>query len=72
MEYILEKQETIRQLKNRLIMSYGLSDPDIIVRDKMILDENTKISDLGLKTGDLIFVNDERLAKPLKLKVKIM
>jgi len=71
-EYILEKQETIRQLKNRLIMSYGLSDPDIIVRDKMILDENTKISDLGLKTGDLIFVNDERLAKPLKLKVKIM
>ena len=71
-EYILEKQETIRQLKNRLIMSYGLAKPDIIVRDKMILDENVKISDLGLKTGDLIFVNDERLAKPLKLKVKIM
>jgi len=71
-EYILGRQETIRQLKDRLIMSYGLAKPDIIVRNKIILDENTKISDLGLKTGDLIFINDERLAKPLKLRVKII
>jgi len=71
-EYTLEKQETIGQLKNRLIISYGFANPDIIVRDKMILDDNVKISDLGLRTGDLVFVIDERIAKPLKLKIKII
>lgn len=71
-EYTLEKQETIGQLKNRLIVSYGLANPDIIVRDKIILDDSVKISDLGLETGDLVFVIDERIAKPLKLKIKII
>lgn len=71
-EYTLEKQETIGQLKNRLIVSYGLANPDIIVRDKIILDDSVKISDLGLETGDLVFVIDKRIAKPLKLKIKII
>ena len=70
-DYMLERQETLNQLKNRLIITYGLASPEIMVKGKMISDGNLKISDLGLKTGDVIFIIDERLAKPLKLKIKI-
>lgn len=69
--YTLEYQETLNQLKNRLIITYGLANPEIVIKGKVISDENLKISDLKLKTGDVIFVIDERLAKPLKLKIRI-
>jgi len=70
-DYTLEQQETLNQLKNRLIITYGLANPEIIIKGKIISDKNLRISDLGLKTGDAIFIVDERLAKPLKLKIKI-
>ena len=64
--YAIGREETVAELKNRLIMTFGLQDPKIIRRGKVL--ENTQIlGKLRLRKKEPLFIIDSALAQPLKL-----
>jgi adenylyltransferase/sulfurtransferase len=65
-KYALDPKETVSELKNRLIMTFGLQAPKIILRGQ-VLSDNKKLGKLQLKDGDQLFIIDPAVAQPLKL-----
>ncbi len=70
-EYAIDKQETIKELKDRLIATLGLVEPIRVVHKTRFIEEDIKVEDMGLSSGELLFVYDKSLGKPLKLRAKI-
>ncbi len=70
-EYAIDKRETIKELKNRLIVTLGLVEPIRVIHKTRFIEDATKIEDIGLSSGELLFVYDKSLGKPLKLRAKI-
>jgi len=70
-EYAMDKQENIRELKDRLIATLGLSEPIRVIHKSKFIEDNTKIGDMELSSGELLFVYDKSLGKPLKIRAKI-
>jgi adenylyltransferase/sulfurtransferase len=64
--YALGRKETVAELKNRLIMTFGLQDPKIIRRGKVLADDQV-LGKLRLKDKEPLFIIDTALAQPLKL-----
>jgi molybdopterin/thiamine biosynthesis adenylyltransferase len=64
--FTIENGETIEAIQTRIAYAFGLADPKIMLRG-IILDEKMVVSKKNLKSGDKLFVMDDRLAKPLKL-----
>ncbi len=64
--YALGRKETVAELKNRLIMTFGLQAPKIIRRGKVLKDEQI-LGRLRLKNKEPLFIIDTALAQPLKL-----
>jgi molybdopterin/thiamine biosynthesis adenylyltransferase len=64
--YAVSRKETIAEVKNRLIMTFGLQDPKIILRGK-VLPDNQVLGKLRLKNKEPLFIIDTALAQPLKL-----
>jgi molybdopterin/thiamine biosynthesis adenylyltransferase len=64
--YALGRKETVAELKNRLIMSFGLQTPRIILRGKVLSDDQI-LGKLRLKKKEPLFIIDTALAQPLKL-----
>lgn len=64
--YALGVKETVAELKNRLIMTFGLEAPKIILRGH-VLDDNQILGELKMKEKELLFIIDKSLAQPLKL-----
>jgi adenylyltransferase/sulfurtransferase len=64
--YAIGREETVAELKNRLIMTFGLQDPKIIRRGK-VLEDNQILGKLRLKKKEPLFIIDSALAQPLKL-----
>ncbi len=56
--------ESVRTLKNRIIMTFGIADPMKMVINGIIQDDDAMIN---VKNKDLIFVYNREFAKPLKL-----
>ena len=69
-KYVVNLDEPVQELKNRLIMTYGLQNPKIIIEGKIVPDD-IRLKDTGVKEGDPIFINDKNLASPIKLIVTI-
>lgn len=70
-EYAIDKRETIKELKNRLIVTLGLIEPIRVIHKTRFIEDATKIEDIGLSSGELLFIYDKSLGKPLKLRAKI-
>ena len=70
-EYAVDKEETIRELKDRLITTLGLVEPIRVIHKTRFVEDNTKIRDINLSSGELIYIYDKSLGKPLKLRAKI-
>jgi len=64
--YAVGRKETVAELKNRLIMTFGLQDPKIIRRGKVLSDDQI-LGTLRLKDKEPLFIIDPALAQPLKL-----
>lgn len=64
--YAIGRKETVAELKNRLIMTFGLQEPRIISRGHVLAD-NQVLGKLRLKKKELLFIIDTALAQPLKL-----
>jgi hypothetical protein len=68
--YALDRKETIAEVKVRLIMTFGLEAPKIILRGKVLADDQV-IGKLRLKKKEPIFIIDTALAQPLKLLAEL-
>lgn len=64
--YAIGRKETVAEVKNRLIMTFGLQDPKIIRRGKVLEDEQV-LGKLRLKKEEPLFIIDSALAQPLKI-----
>jgi len=64
--YAVGRKETVAELKNRLIMTFGMQDPKIILRGK-VLDDEQVFGKLRMKDKEPLFIIDAALAQPLKL-----
>ncbi len=64
--YALDKKETVAELKNRLIMTFGLQAPKIILRGKILADDKV-LGKIRLKEKEPLFIIDAAIALPLKL-----
>ncbi|MFX0168869.1 MAG: ThiF family adenylyltransferase [Candidatus Hodarchaeota archaeon] len=65
-KYALDPKETVAELRNRLIMSFGLQAPKIILHGQILADDKI-LGDLRLKDEEMLFIIDTALAQPLKL-----
>ncbi|MBN1328699.1 MAG: ThiF family adenylyltransferase [Candidatus Heimdallarchaeota archaeon] len=65
----VEDGERIDAVLTRIAYTFGLADPKVMLKG-VILDKEMVISKKNLKSGDKLFVMDDRLAKPLKLIVQ--
>ncbi|MEM3585847.1 MAG: ThiF family adenylyltransferase [Candidatus Jordarchaeaceae archaeon] len=70
-EYAIDKKETIRELKDRLIITLGLSEPIRVIHKGKFIEDNTVIGEMGIRSGEALFVYDKSLEKPLKLRAEI-
>jgi len=66
--YAVGREETVAELKNRLIMTFGLENPRIVLRGRILRDDQV-LGRLKLKKREPIFILDDSLARPLKLLV---
>lgn len=64
--FAINRKETVADLKNRLIMSFGLQAPKIILRGRVLADDQV-LGKLRLKQKEPIFIIDTAVAQPLKL-----
>lgn len=64
--YAIGREETVAELKNRLIMTFGLENPKIIRRGK-VLEDDQILGKLRFKKKEPLFIIDTALAQPLKL-----
>ncbi|MHA1303044.1 MAG: ThiF family adenylyltransferase [Candidatus Heimdallarchaeaceae archaeon] len=69
-DFIVHRNNTIKELLIQLSIQFGLEKPDIMIRGR-ILPHEVKIEDSGLTTDSLVFVMDKNLAQPIKLVLKI-
>ncbi|MHA1265220.1 MAG: HesA/MoeB/ThiF family protein [Candidatus Helarchaeota archaeon] len=66
-EFAVDKNDTIRSIKNRLIMSWGLKEPMRIVIKGKIQEDTVKLKDIKLQEKEAFFVWDKLISTPLKL-----
>ncbi|MHA1606117.1 MAG: ThiF family adenylyltransferase [Candidatus Freyarchaeota archaeon] len=71
-EYALDPEETVGELKGRLSATWGLREPvRLVYKARLIEGDDKKIKELNVKSGDVLFVYDQSRAKPVKITVKI-
>ncbi len=66
-EALVFENEDVKDLRMRIALAFGLAQPMLIVKGKILVDEQR----VELENGTKIFVSDERLAKPISVKVKV-
>lgn len=70
-EYAIDRQETVRELKDRLIATLGLTEPIRVIHKSKFIEDNIRIEEMGICSGETLFIYDKSLGKPLKIKAKI-
>ena len=69
-EFRVRPEETVMELKKRIAERFGFPDPELLYRKWRLSDEK-KVSELGIKSGDVIYVETSRRYMPLPLKVEL-
>jgi molybdopterin/thiamine biosynthesis adenylyltransferase len=69
-EYAIDREESIRSLKDRLIASWGLQEPIRVISKGVILEDAVKIGELEIGESAPLFVYDHSLFKPMRLMLK--
>ncbi len=65
-QFVVSENEPIGAIKTRLALTYGLSEPEIMVQGYFLESEKT-LSNYNIKEESLAFVMDKNLAAPIKL-----
>lgn len=69
-EYAIDREENIRSLKDRLIVSWGLVEPIRVISKGVILEDDMRIGDLNKGQSTDLYVYDLSLYKPMRLVLK--
>ncbi len=69
-EFVVNPEETVKDLILRLVLTYGLAKPDIMIQGKMLSPEK-EIKDVITKSKAIAFIIDKNLAKPIKVVLQI-
>ena len=77
-DYVMEKgvefkvrlEDTIMELKKRIAERFGFPDPELLYKKWKLSDEK-KVSELGIKSGDVIYVETSRRYTPLPLRIEV-
>ena len=64
----ITKNESIQNLQYRIALMFGLAEPTLSYKGKLVKDKSTQ----KIKNGTTLFVTDERLAKPIVLLMEII
>ncbi len=64
-EILAFENELVKDLRHRIALALGLASPILMSKGKILTDNDT----MTLAEGEKIFVSDERLAKPIALKI---
>lgn len=66
----VKPNETIIDLKRRIAERFSIPDPEILYRRWRLADAE-KVSEVGFRSGDLIYVNTSRRFMPLPLRIVV-
>jgi len=67
--FTVEDGEVISDITTRIAFAFGLAQPKVMLRG-IILHKDLVVNKNNLKTGEKLFVMDDRLAKPLRLLIQ--
>ena len=68
-KFAMEKNESILDIKKRLILIFNLENEIKLAYKGKILNENLMIQELDIKDDDFLYVYDKSMPRPLKLQV---
>lgn len=66
----VKPSETILDLKRRIAETFSIPDPEILYQEWRLQDDK-RVSELGIKEGNTIYITTSRRFMPLQLKVQI-
>ena len=69
-EFAVNSEELVKDLILRLILTYGLAQPDIMIQGK-IIDSEKRISEVLNQTKSVAYIIDKNLAKPIKVVLQL-
>lgn len=69
-EFVINSEELVKDLILRLVLTYGLANPDIMI-EGTIINPNSKIKDAIKKSKSIAYIIDKNLAKPIKVVLQI-
>jgi len=65
-KFAISEKEKVSDLLVRLALTYGLSNPDILYKGKL-LNKDITLKEAGIKNNAVVFVIDKNLAKPISV-----
>ncbi|MCS7145937.1 MAG: ThiF family adenylyltransferase [Nitrososphaerota archaeon] len=67
-EFSFKLGESVLKLKEALASAFGFPDPEVLFGGKRLSDEEI-LAEVGVKSGDVIYVSTTRLFEPLPIKI---
>ncbi|MFX0134877.1 MAG: ThiF family adenylyltransferase [Candidatus Hodarchaeota archaeon] len=65
--FAVDPQDTIRALKDRLIMTWDIKEPMKVIVKGIIQKDNVKLNKIGIQNKEPILIINKEMAKPLKI-----
>ncbi len=69
-EFVVSSEETVKDLILRLVLTYGLANPEIMVQG-IILNQDKVIKDVIRQSKSVAYIIDNNLAKPIKVVLQL-
>ena len=70
-KFTVKPDERVIDLKKRIAEKFSIPDPEILYKTWRLSDDQ-KLSDLDVKSGDIIYVDTSRRFMPLPLKLEVL
>nr|MDO8099298.1 ThiF family adenylyltransferase [Candidatus Njordarchaeota archaeon] len=70
-EYAIDRDESIRSLKDRFIMSWGLVEPIRVILRGQMLQDKTRMGELRVGKEEALYIYDRSMYKPIRLLLKV-
>ncbi|TFF89553.1 MAG: hypothetical protein EU549_00140 [Promethearchaeota archaeon] len=65
-EFAISKNDSVRNIKDRLIMTYDLEEPFNLMFKGKILEDNKRVKDLNIENKDSFFIWNKNIIQPMK------
>lgn len=69
--FTAKPEESVAELKKRIAESFGFPDPELLYKKWKLRDEQT-LKEIGVKTGETIYVDTSRRFIPLPLRIELI